>query len=64
MPNPPVVPRSKNNPVIGSAWASAYPAMTASPVPLCTSEAALGMLLPPVRPSAAGSTFSRPSAKI
>src|ERR1039458_9228525 len=36
--------------------------MTARPVTLCASDAAFGMLLPPVRPSAAGSTFSRPRA--
>ncbi len=62
MPNPPVVPSQKNSRVIGSHPASAYTAITARPVTLCASDAALGMLLPPVRPSAAGSTLSRPRA--
>jgi hypothetical protein len=62
MPNPPVVPSQKNNWVIGCQPASAYTAMTARPVTLCASDAAFGMLLPPVRPSAAGRTFSRPRA--
>ena len=64
MPNPPVVPSQKNRSVIGGHPASAYAAMTARPVTLWASEAALGMLLPPVRPSAAGSTPSRPRAKM
>ena len=46
----------KNKSVIGGHPASANAPMTASPVALCASEAALGMLLPPVRPSRPGST--------
>ena len=60
---PPVVPSQKNSRAIGLCPVSAYSAMTASPGTLWASDAALGMLLPPVRPSAAGSTFSRPRAK-
>ena len=62
MPNPPVVPPPKNKPVIGGHPASANAPMTASPVALWASEAALGMLLLPVLPSPPGSTPSRPRA--
>jgi hypothetical protein len=57
------VASQKNSRVIGFWPVAAYPVITARPVALWASEAARGMLLGPVRPSAAGSTFSRPSAK-
>ena len=56
-------PRRAADPtVIGGAPDSANPSMTSRPVALCASDAARGMFPAPVRPSAAGSTFSLPKA--
>ena len=55
MPNPPVVPSQKNR--SGHRRSSRRPrrrTIATRPVALWASDAALGMLLPPVRPSAAG----------
>jgi Domain of unknown function (DUF5753)/Helix-turn-helix domain len=64
MPNPPVVPSQKNRSVIGAHPAAAYTTIKASPVRLCVSDAARGILFALVRPSADGSTPSRPSANM
>ena len=64
MPNPPVVPSQKNSWVIGFHPASAYSRDDGQPGDALHQRRGLGDVVAPVRPSAAGSTFSRPSANM